>query len=195
MTSSVFGRLFGIGRAHNARSRRLEARVEGLEARNLLTGGNVVLSGALVTVTPASSGPNVAIVSYQNVNGTTALNVSLNGSSFDFSLSQVGFVYYQGAPGVSGSQTFQNITSLHTVAWGGSGSNLFESSGNAQDEFIGGSGSNTFDAGSDFDVLIGGSGPNTFNESLTGWGEILEVGTSNTVNVPPGATGFYYVIP
>jgi Ca2+-binding RTX toxin-like protein len=159
-----------------------------------LTWGSVVQVGGLVTVTPASSGPNVAIVSYQNVNGTTALNVNLNGNNFDFSLSQVGFVYYEGS-GVGGSQTFQNTTSLHTVAWGGSGTNLFESSGNAEDEFFGGSGSNTFDAGSGFDVLIGGSGPNTFNESLTGSGLILEVGSSNTINVPAGATGQYYVIP
>ena len=194
MTRSVFGRLFGIGRAHKSRSHRLAARVEGLEARALLTGGSVVQGGGLVTVTPASSGPNVAIVSYQNVNGTMELNVNLNGSNFDFSLSQVGFVYYEGS-GVGGSQTFQNTTSLHTVAWGGSGTNLFESSGNDQDEFFGGSGGNTFDAGSGFDVLIGGSGPNTFNESLTGSGEILEVGSSNTINVPAGATGQYYVIP
>jgi hypothetical protein len=194
MTRSVFSRIFGIGRAHKSRSRRWEARVEGLEARGLLTGGSVVQVGGLVTVTPASSGPNVAIVSYQNVNGTMALNVNLNGSNFDFSLGQVGFVYYEGG-GVGGSQTFQNTTSLHSVAWGGSGTNLFESSGNAQDEFFGGSGGNTFDAGSGFDVLIGGSGPNTFNESLTGSGEILEVGSSNTINVPPAATGHYYVIP
>jgi hypothetical protein len=194
MMRPVFGQLFGIGRTHNSRSRRLQARVEGLEARSLLTAGSVVQSGALVTVTPASSGANVAIVSYQNVKGTTLLNVNLNGSNFDFSLSQVGFVYYEGSS-VGGSQTFQNETSLHTVAWGGSGSNLFESSGGAQDEFFGGSGSNTFDAGSGFDLLIGGTGPNTFNESLTGSGEILEVGGSNTINHPAGATGDYYVIP
>ena len=158
MLRPVFGQLFGIGRTHKSRSRRLQACVEGLEFRSLLSGGSVVESGGLVTVTPASSGANVAIVSYQNVKGTMELNVNLNGSNFDFSLSQVGFVYYEGS-GVGGSQTFQNMTSLHTVAWGGSGSNLFESSGNAQDEFFGGSGSNTFDAGSGFDVFIGGSGP------------------------------------
>jgi Ca2+-binding RTX toxin-like protein len=194
MLRPVFGRLFGISRTHKSRPRRLQARVEGLEIRSLLTVGSVVQSGGLVSITPASSGANVAIVSYQNVKGTMELNVNLNGSNFDFSLSQVGFVYYEGS-GVGGSQTFQNMTSLHTVAWGGTGSNLFESSGGAQDEFFGGSGSNTFDAGSGFDVLIGGSGPNTFNESPTGCGEIVEVGSTNTVTVPPGATGFYYVIP
>jgi hypothetical protein len=193
MMRPAFGRLFGIGRSHKSTLRRLEARVEGLEARSLLTGGSVVQSGGLVTVTPASTGGNVAIVSYQNVKGTTLLNVNLNGTNFDFSLSQVGFVYYEGGS-VGGSQTFQNETSLHTVAWGGSGSNLFESSGSAQDEFFGGSGSNTFDAGSGFDVLIGGTGSNTFNESLTGSGVILDVGNNNTINVPPGATGNYYVI-
>jgi hypothetical protein len=194
MLRPVFGQLFGIGRTHQSRSRRLQACVEGLEFRSLMSVGSVVESGGLVTVTPVSSGANVAIVSYQNVKGTMELNVNLNGSSFDFSLSQVGFVYYEGS-GVGGSQTFQNMTSLHTVAWGGSGSNLFESSGNAQDEFFGGSGSNTFDAGSGFDVFIGGSGPNTLNESLTGWGEFVEVGNNNTVNVPAGATGDYYIFP
>jgi Ca2+-binding RTX toxin-like protein len=194
MMRPVLGWLFGIGRSYKSRSRGLAAGVEGLEARSLLTGGSVVQSGGLVTITPSSTGANVAIVSYQNVKGTTLLNVNLNGSNFDFSLSQVGFVYYQGSS-VGGSQTFENTTSLHTVAWGGSGSNLFESSGNAEDEFFGGSGSNTFDAGSGFDVLIGGSGPNTFNESMTGWGEIVEIGCSNTINVPPGGTGYYYVIP
>ena len=194
MLRPVIGRLFGIGRTQKSRSHRLQAHVEGLEFRSLLTAGSVVQSGGLVTITPASSGTNVAIVSYQNVNGTTEVGVNLNGTNFDFSLNQVGFIYYEGA-GVGGSQTFQNMTSLHTVAWGGSGSNLFESCGGAQDEFFGGSGSNTFDAGSGFDVLIGGSGPNTFNESATGSGEILEVGSNNTVNAPQGGNGFYYVIP
>jgi hypothetical protein len=47
MMRSVFDRKFGIGRAdqvgrdHKSRSRRLEARVEGLESRNLMTAGSV----------------------------------------------------------------------------------------------------------------------------------------------------------
>jgi Ca2+-binding RTX toxin-like protein len=194
----AFGRQFGIGRAdqiggrHKARSRRLEARVEGLESRNLMTGGSVVQTGGLVTVTPATIGPNTAIVSYQNVKGTTMLDVNLNGSDNYFSLAQVGFVYYMGS-GVSGAQTFQNSTSLHSVAWGGSGTNLFESSA-GQDEFFGGSGINTFDAGSGYDVLIGGTGTNVFNENATGSGLIVEVGSQNTINVPPGATGSYQVV-
>ena len=134
MLRPVVGRLFGIGRTEKSRSHRLQARVEGLEFRSLLTAGSVVQSGGLVTITPASSGTNVAIVSYQNVNGTTEVGVNLNGTNFDFSLTQVGFIYYEGA-GVGGSQTFQNMTSLHTVAWGGSGSNLFESSGGARTSF------------------------------------------------------------
>ena len=193
MLRPVFGRLFGIGQTRTTRSRRLVARMEGLETRSLMTVGSVVQSGGLVTITPASSGSNVAIVSYQNIKGTTELNVSLNGTNFDFSLSQVGFVYYEGSS-IGGSQTFQNFTALHTVAWGGSGTNLFESSGTAQDEFFGGSGSNTFDAGTGYDVLIGGTGPNTFNENATGSGEIIEVGTQNTINVPAGSTGHYIVI-
>ena len=106
----------------------------------------------------------------------------------------MGFVYYEGGS-IDGSQTFENSTSLHTVAWGGSGTNLFVSNGNAQDEFFGGSGTNTFDAGSGFDAFFGGSRANTFNESLTGSGIIVEGGSSNTVNVPQDASGFYYVIP
>jgi hypothetical protein len=193
MMQTECGRLFKISRPHKSSSRRLVACLEGLESRSLMAAGSVVQSGGLVTVTPASSGANLAIVSYQNVKGTTELDVNLNGNNFYFSLSQVGFVYYVGS-GVGGSQTFQNTTSLHTVAWGGSGTNLFESSGNAQDEFFGGSGTNTFEAGSGFDIFIGGSGSNTFNESLTGSGIILEVGANNTVNVPSCATGNYNVI-
>lgn len=177
-----------------SKSRRLLAHVEGLETCSLMAAGSVVQYGGLVMITPASVGANVAVVSYLTVKGTTELNVNLNGANFDFSLSQVGFVYYEGS-NVGGSQTFQNLTSLHTVAWGGAGSNLFESGGGAQDEFFGGSGSNTFDAGSGFDVLIGGSGPNTFNESSKGSGIIIEQGNTNTVNVPPGASGQYYILP
>ena len=103
MMQAAFGRLFKIGRYHKSTSRRLVARLEGLESRNLMAAGSVVQSGGLVTVTPASSGTNVAIVSYQNVNGTNELDVNLNGNDFYFSLSQVGFVYYQGS-GVGGSQ-------------------------------------------------------------------------------------------
>jgi Ca2+-binding RTX toxin-like protein len=194
MRQGLFGWPFRARRDHKTAERRREFRVEALEARNLLTtAGSVVQSGSLVTINPATTGTNVAVVSYQNVKGTNMLNVNLNGSNYDFSLSQVGFVYYEGSS-ISGAQTFQNLTSLHTVAWGGSGTNHFESGGNAQDEFFGGSGTNTFDAGTGFDVFFGGSGANTYNESLTGSGEIIESGTSNIINVPPGATGTYYVM-
>ncbi len=195
---SIFVRVFGLGQADQpgrddrARSRRLEARVEGLEGRQLLTGGSVVQNWALVVVTPASIGPNVAIVSYQSHNGVKMLDVNLNGADNYFSLSQVAFVYYEGS-GISGTQTFMDATSLHTVAWGGSGSNLFQG-GSGQDVFFGGSGSNTFDAGSGFDVLVGGTGANVFNENASGSGEIVEVGTQNTINVPQGATGYYTII-
>jgi Ca2+-binding RTX toxin-like protein len=187
---SIFGRLFGLGladqlgRDDKARSRRLEAMVEGLEGRQLLTGGSVVQSGALVTITPASVGPNVAIVSYQSHNGGTMLDVNLNGTDNFFSLSQISFVYYEGS-GISGAQTFKDSTSLHSVAWGGSGNNLFQG-GSGQDDFFGGSGSNTLVAGSGYDLLIGGNGVNVFNENATGLGEIL--------NVPPGAAGQYTVV-
>ena len=93
----VFGRTLSVGRNRGARPRRLRAGVEDLESRNLMTGGSVVQTGGLVTVTPAPSGPNTAIVSYHSVNGTTMLDVNLNGTDHDFSLSQVGFVYYMGS--------------------------------------------------------------------------------------------------
>jgi len=180
-----------IARHRRPASRRREMRVERLESRHLMTGGTVVQSGGLVTVMPALTGPNTAVVSYQNVNGANMLDVNLNGRDNYFSLLQVGFVYYRGS-GASGAQTFQNNTSLHTIAWGGSGTNLFVSS-SGQDDFYGGSGTNTFDAGSGDDVLFGGTGTNVFNENATGSGLIIEVGSSNTINVPPGATGHYQI--
>jgi Ca2+-binding RTX toxin-like protein len=193
----ILGQLFRMGPtdqagANRARSRRLVARVEGLENRNLMTGGSVVQTGVLVTITPAPAATNVAIVSDQTVKGTTMLDVNLNGSNNYFSSTQVGLVFYMGG-GLSGSQTFQNTTSLSTYAWGGSGSNLFEG-GTGSDEFFGGSGANTFDAGSGFDWLIGGLGSNTFNENAVGSGVIQERGTNNTINVPSGASGTYWVL-
>ncbi len=176
-----------------ARSRRVEAAVEGLESRALMTAGSITASGATAIITPASVGANVAIVSIQNVGGSTMLDVNLNGLDNYFAMGKVGFVYYEGA-GVSGSQTFVNNTSLHTVAWGGGGANLFESNGGAQDEFFGGAGSNTFDAGTGFDIFFGGTGSNTYNENATGSGEIFRAGGQNIINVPPGATGHYYVV-
>ncbi len=178
-------------RKQRAKPRRFDARVDRLEGRDLMAGGSVVLTGGLVTITPSSTGPNVAIVSYQNVSGTRELDVNLNGVDHYFALSSVGFVYYEGSS-VSGAQTFENETGLHTVAWGGAGANLFVST-TGNDEFFGGSGTNTFDAGSGVDMLIGGSGANVFNESILGSGQIVKIGTSNTINVPPGSTGTYYV--
>ena len=72
-----------------------------------------------MTITPASVGPNIAVVSYQSHNGATMVDVNLNGTDHFFSPSQVGFVYYEGS-GISGAQTFEDSTSLHSVAWGGS---------------------------------------------------------------------------
>jgi hypothetical protein len=179
------------GRHRNVRSHGSNVRVEGLEARCLMTGGSVVLTPLVAMVTPSPSGPNTAIVSYQMVNGTRMLDVNLNGTDHDFGLTQVDAVYYMGSS-ASGAQTFQNTTSVHTEAWGGSGTNLFVG-GPGQDEFIGGSGTNTFDAGSGYDWLIGGAGKNVFNESSVGSGVILETGASNTLNAPPGALGSYVI--
>ncbi len=195
---SISVRVFGLGEADQpgrddkARTRRLEPRVEGLEGRQLLSGGSVVQNGALVTITPAPTGPNVAIVSYQPHNGAQMLDVNLNGTANFFSLSQVAFVYYEGS-GISGTQTFMDSTSLHTVAWGGSGSNLFQG-GSGQDEFFGGSGSNTFDEGAGYDVLVSGAGANVFNANANGSGEIIAIGAQNTVNMPPGAAANYLIV-
>lgn len=157
-----------------------------------MTAGTVVQTPGLVTVTPATTGPNIAVVSYQSVNGTTMLDVNLNGTDNYFSPAAVSFVYYMGS-GASGSQTFENNTGLHTIAWGGSGTNLFVG-GTGQDEFIGGSGANTFDAGTGNDVLIGGNGPNVFNENSAGTGTIVELGSQNTVNAAPGSAADYGII-
>jgi Ca2+-binding RTX toxin-like protein len=189
MSRSIFGLTFRIGREKRARSRRFEARLEDLESRNLMTGGSVVQSGLVVTVNPAATGPNIAIVSFQNVNGTKMVDVNLNGSDHYFSAAKVGFVYYMGS-GASGAQTFENETSLDTIAWGGSGRNLFESS-TGNDEFIGGSGSNTFDAGSGYDVLIGGTGTNAFNEDSSGSGVVFQVGGNNLIVSEASSEGYY----
>ena len=198
MMRSILGGRLGIvgvdrmGRDRKSKQRRLQAGVEGLESRNLMSVvGPVTLSAGLVTITPAPNGPNTAVVSYQNHSGATMLDVNLNGTDNYFSLAQVGMVEYMGS-GISGDQEFQNNTNLHTVAFGGTGTNLFEG-GSGQDVFVGGSGSNTFDAGSGFDVLIGGSGTNAYNESSTGFGIIIEVGSSNTISPPSVSTGNYIV--
>ena len=198
MTRLRLGQIFtqglGLPKAPRKRARtcRLDARVEGLECRGLMTGGSVVSTPGLITVMPSSTGPNVAIVSYQTVSGTRMLDVNLNGIDHEFSLGQVGFVYYKGSA-IGGSQTFENMTSLHTVGWGGSGTNTFISGGTGSDEFFGGTGSNTFYAGTGYDEFIGGSGANTFVESATGSGLIFRAGGSNTIIVTAESTGSYTV--
>jgi hypothetical protein len=195
MMRSVFacGRTEGCRRRNRgANSRQFRSTVEGLESRNLMTTtGSVVQSPGLVTITPPSTGPATAIVSYASVNGATELDVSLNGANHYFSPAQVGAVYYMGSA-ASGSQVFQNETGLHTVASGGRGSNEFIG-GTGSDEFIGGAGLNTFHAGSGLDLLVGGSGANTFDENAAGFGIISEAGDSNTVNVPSGSSPDYQV--
>ena len=197
MMRSIFGGRLGIvgvdriGRDRRSKQRRLQAGVEGLESRNLMSVvvGSVTLSGSAVMVAPAASGPSTAIVSLQNVNGVTKIDVNLNNVDNFFPLGTVSMVYFNGT-GVAGNQTFTNHTALLTVAYGGSGTNTF-TGGSGMDEFIGGSGTNDFYAGSGYDILAGGTGTNVYNESATGSGIILEVGGSNTINHPTGATGSY----
>jgi hypothetical protein len=42
-------------------------------------------------------------------------------------------------------------------------------------------------------VLIGGTGRNVFNENATGSGEIIEVDSSNTLNVPQRFSDSYQI--
>jgi hypothetical protein len=152
-----------------------------MESRVALSGGTVIKSGEVVLITPASTGNNTASVSYANVKGTTELEVTLNGSPYLFSLSSVGFVYYEGA-GSSGNTTFGNSTSLHTVTYAGSGDTVVNSTGTGADEVIGSTGSVTLNCGRGPDVLIGGTSSNMFNENPLGSGVFVENGNANTVN-------------
>ncbi len=188
----VFRTIGGPKRSHRSKPQRPAMGVEGLERRELLTGGSVVGSGATVYVIPAPSGPNITTVSYQSQNGTSMVNVNLNGTNYDFNASNFTSLEYLGYI-ATGSQIFSDSTSLQVTAFGGSGSNLFEG-GSGEDIFIGGTGSNTFDAGTGFDILESGFGSNTFNENASGSGMIEEFGFSNTINSQPGATGNYAVM-
>jgi Ca2+-binding RTX toxin-like protein len=188
----VFGWILGNERVRRSRSCRPVVSVDGLERRELLTGGSVFGAGAFVLVTPASTGPNTTVVSYQQVNGTTMLDVNLNGIDQYFNASQVASVFYLGNS-ASGLQTFEDSTNLNVIALGGSGTNVFQG-GAGNDMFIGGSGNNTFDAGTGFDTMVGGAGTNVFNENAAGLGVIHESGSSNSINVPPNQTGVYVII-
>lgn len=180
-------------RVRKPRSLDLFEGIQGLERRDLLTAGSITSGGAYVMVTPASTGPNTTVVSYQQQNGTMMLDVNLNGSSQYFNASQVTSLYYLGNS-ASGSQTFEDSTNLSIYAMGGSGTNVFEA-GSGNDTFIGGTGSNTFDAGTGCDLMMGGSGTNTYNESATGFGLIEECGGSNTIQSPAGQPSAYVILP
>lgn len=190
---SAFARIRDRKRGRRSRPRRPVDDVDGLERRDLLTGGSVVGGGAFVLVTPAPTGPNTTVVSYQQVNGAMMLDVSLDGSDNYFNASQVSSLYYLGNS-ASGSQTFEDSTNLNVYALGGSGANVFQG-GSGTDIFFGGSGSNTFDAGTGLDLMIGGSGSNVFNENATGFGIIEEFGGTNAINAPPGQAGGYVILP
>jgi Ca2+-binding RTX toxin-like protein len=196
MVQSFLSRTFGIvgakqlGRNQKARPRRLQPGVDGLERREVLTGGSVVQMGALVMVTPdASAASNTAIVSNQTVNGSPMIDVQLNGVNNYFAPGSLIQVTYFGN-GTGGNQTFENDTSVYTIALGGSGTNTFKG-GSLGDTFVGGSGTNTFDAGTGFDDMIGGSGTNVFNENASGSGVINLIGGTNTMNKPTKTSGFY----
>ena len=151
-------------------------------------GGSVTLTGGEVVISPAPSGRNTVTISYQVVGGIQGLDVNLNGTDNDFSLSQVNLVYFNGTR-LASNVTFTNTTSVTTEAFGGFGTNVF-TGGSGVNMFGGGSGSNTFNAGSGYEILIGGTGPNVFNLSSTGSG-IVELGLTDTIN---GSTANYLVI-
>lgn len=189
---SLFNRIGKVERSRRPRSCRLALSVDGLERRELLTGGSVIGAGSIVEVFPGSTGPNTTVVSYQMHNGATMLDVNLNGGDNYFSASQVTTLYYLGYA-ASGSQMFQDSTALNVTAMGGSGSNTFEA-GSGSDTFYGGSGSNTFDAGTGFDIMVGGSSTNVYNENANGFGIIEETGGLDTVNSPDGSFGAGYMV-
>lgn len=189
---SLFNRIGNVERRRRPRSCRLAVSVDGLERREVMTGGSVIGAGAIVEVIPGSTGPNTTVVSYQMHNGSTMLDVNLNGGDHFFSASQVTTLYYLGY-GASGSQMFQDHTGLNVTALGGSGSNTFDA-GSGSDTFYGGSGSNTFDAGTGFDFMVGGTGTNVYNENANGFGIIEEFGGLDTVNSPDGSFGGGYVL-
>ena len=189
---SAFGWIRDREQGRRSRSRRPVDGFEGLEQKDLLTGGLVTEAGSFVVVMPAPTGTNTTVVSYQQVNGTTMLDVNLNGTDNYFSASQVSSLYYLGNS-ATGSQTFEDSTSLNVVALGGAGANVFEG-GSGNDTFIGGSGSNTFDAGTGFDMMVGGSSSDVFNENASGSGLIVAIGGSPSINEPPGQAGGYVVL-
>lgn len=123
-------------RAH--RQVRREVRLESLETRNLLSGGAAgtvpagisVQNGELCIVGTLHSG-NVASVSIDKT--TKNLLVTLNGSSVEFSQSQVSWVAYES--GAGGHDTFTNDTSLYSLDYGYGGGNTFNG-GTGMSEYL-----------------------------------------------------------
>jgi len=147
---SFFGRQFGIvradqiGRDRKARSRRLQARVEGLESRNLMSvGGGISLTAGTITIAANLPKGNTAQVSIDPANHD--VKVTLNGNSEEFAPSLVTTVYYSGAAG--GGDTFVNSTSITGIEYGWGGNNTF-TGGSGQDYmFLWGNGNTAHDDG------------------------------------------------
>lgn len=192
MRPSTFGDIRRGERSRKPRHRRPADLVEGLERKDLLTAGAVAVSGASVVVTPPSTGPSTTVVSYQQHNGTTMLDVNLNSVNHFYNTSQITSVYYLGNH-ASGSQSFTDSTNLNVYALGGSGTNVFQG-GSGYDTFYGGSGENVFNAGTGFDVMVSGGRSNVFNENASGFGIIEECGGSITINTPPDQVGGYMIL-
>ena len=191
MMATILGRSFGLvganrsDRNRKARSLPLKPRIDGLERRELLTtGGSVSLAGNMAIVTPAPTGANTVIVSYQKVGGVTKLDVNLNNADNYFSTAQVRTVYMNGST-LSGDETFTNTTRVTGLAVGGSGVNTF-TAGAFDDVFVGGSGNNTFKASTGYVVFYGGSGSNVFDTYAGGTmgGTIFKHSTADAVNGP-----------
>ena len=178
-------------RERRARQRCFHTRVERLEDRNLMAGGSVVLAAGLVTITPASTGPNTAIVSYQNVSGTKMLDVSLNGSSHYFGVATVGFVYYEGS-GVSAHRLLK-MKPASTRSRGAALARISSWAPPATTTFSAARAPTRSTRAAELTCSSAARATNVFNENAAGTGDIIEVGSSNTVNVPPGSTGTYYI--
>ena len=193
MMRSIFGGRLGIigvdriGRDRKPKQWRLQAGVEGLESRNLMS---VFQSGAAVTVTPAAGGDIAVVVSLRNDNGVTKVDVKLNNINYDFPLGKVSLIYLD-ATGMAGNMKFTNETALESVVYASDGNNILKA-GHGSDEFIGGKGQNDFYAGDGYTLMAGGPNANVYHEINNGSGVIFKGSGSNEIIDP--ADGNYEVI-
>ena len=173
--SRIIGPAAKTSRARQERSPHLRRRsridLESLESRDLMTSipGVSVYCGNLAIVAPLHSG-NQASVSIDTTNHNY-VKVALNGQSKEFAPNLVTSVTYEG--GYGGKDTFANDTNLVTLAYG-------FGSGNA---YTGSSGCNY--------VYFWGTN-NTYNAQAGSLSDVFEIGGTDTINNPDGATVYIY---